>query len=535
MRPMRSIGLYVFIGLYSSSALILLYLGLGIASFCWLIGTFIASLLCVRVAHGAVRACVPLALMGAAVALVRVALVPSGLPPGFNPLADRPAVLEGSVVTIPDLRETNGKITVDVTRAGKHARVLATVPLYPAVHTGDIVRISGTFKKPTVFETDGGRTFAYDQFLRASDIYAVMSSAHAEVIGTNKTLSLRFLRMLERFKNRLIEALALSLPEPESALAVGILVGGKQGLGQRLIDDFTASGMLQIIVLSGFNVMIVASTLMVLLKRLPKKVSFAAAMASIASFVLMSGAGSSAMRAGLMAGFAIAARTFGRKYDALRIVCITLLLIALWNPLTLAYDPGFQFSFIATLGLVIGTPIISPRLLFLRNTVLIEMVATTLAAEISLLPLLLYETGNLSFVSVLANVLAMPVIPFAMATSALAALFALPLQSLSSVLPIILGLPAYAPLWYVIRVATLSASLPFANRILPAFPFWVVLVSYAALAFIVRLSFLAGIKPLRPGNGSPPSPSSDSRRTHQYKTSSPTVCNQPYMHAPKDR
>lgn len=532
---MRSIGLYVLVGLYSVSVLILLCLGYSLASFVWLVGASVAALLCVRAAYGRILASVPLAVAGIVIAFVRIAFVPSGLPSEFNTLLNRPATLEGTVIEIPDLRETNEKITVDVTRAGKHTRILATVPLYPPVHAGDLVRISGTLKEPAPFETDGGRIFAYDRFLHAEGVYAVMPAARAEVTDISRSLWLRFLRALEWLRNHLTEALGDALPEPESALAVGILVGGKQGLGQRLIDAFTASGMLQIIVLSGFNVMIVASTLMLLLKRLPKRLSFVAAMASIASFVLMSGAGSSAIRAGLMASFAIAARTFGRSYDVLRIVCVTLFLIALWSPLTLAYDPGFQFSFVATLGLVIGTPLISPSLLFLRNTTLIEMVATTFAAELSLLPLLLYETGNLSFVSVLANVLAMPVIPFAMAASASAAALALPLQDLSPALPIIFGLPAYAPLWYVIHVATLSASLPFANRTIPAFPFWLVLVSYAALALVARLAFRARARQLHPGNGSPPRPSSGSRRRHQHTTASPQACNPPYTHAPTGR
>lgn len=532
---MRSIGLYVFVGSYSASAIILLYLGRSAASFVWLASAFGVSLLCLRAVSAPSRAVVPLALAGIGIAFARIALLSSGLSPAFSPLLGRPTTIEGTVVEIPDLRETSEKITMDVARGDERARVLVTIPLHPLVHAGDTVRVSGMLKKPVAFDTDGSRIFAYDQFLRADGIHAVMPAARAEVIGASTNVWLRFLCMLERFKSQLTDALDAALPEPESALAIGILVGGKQGLGKRLIEDFTASGMLQIIVLSGFNVMIVANALMSLMKRLPKSLSFAGAAVSIASFVLMSGAGSSAIRAGLMSGFAIAARAFARSYDVLRILCITLLLIALWNPLTLAYDPGFQFSFMATLGLIVVAPIISPFLLFLRSNALIEMVATTLAAEISLLPLLLYETGNLSIVSVLANVLAMPIIPFAMATSAFAAMLALPLQHLSPVLPFIFGLPAYVPLWYVIHVATLSASLPFANRILPAFPFWVVVVSYATLVVIVRLSLRFRARPLHQGSGSLQPPNSGSRRTHQYTTSSPTACNPPYTHAPTGR
>lgn len=482
---MRSIGLYAFVALYCATILIILYADSRFASFICLWTVCLGVLVWIRAMHGTFRTAVLCIGSSVVLAVARLSLVPSAPPTDLLDLIDQKVVLIGTIIAIPDLRETNEKLTVEVPLGHLHTRVLATVPLYPVLHAGDEVRISGTLHKPAPFASDGGRTFAYDEFLRKDGIYTVLPIAHAERIGTSRNPWLRFLRALESLKGGLTRSLGVALPEPESALAVGILVGGKQGLGSKLIDDFTASGMLQIIVLSGFNVMIVASALMRILSRVPKRISFVIASSSIISFVLMAGAGSSAVRAGLMAGFALAARTFGRKYDVLRVVFVTLFLIAFSNPLTLAYDPGFQFSFIATLGLVIGTPLITPHLLFLRSTALIELVSTSLAAEIALLPLLLYETGNLSFVSIAANVAAMPVIPFAMFASAAAAALALPLGHLSSVLPLVIALPAYVPLAYVIRIATLSASLPFANRILPSFPFWLVLVSYAGLALLV--------------------------------------------------
>jgi competence protein ComEC len=528
---MRSIGLYSCTGFYCLAVLIALYSGSRVASFFWLFGIITVVALIFHARGTGYRIGVSWMVVGIILGLLRITFLRTSLPEGLAPLLDQKISVRGTIVAIPDLRETNTKLIIDIPLGASHTKVLATVPLYPPFHAGDTIFLSGTIKKPVPFATDGGRTFDYDMFLKKDDIYGVVPLAHAELIGRSASVWLRFLRLLEGLKEKLTKALGTALPEPESALAVGILVGGKQGLGARLIEDFTTSGMLQIIVLSGFNVMIVAAALMRILARFPKRLAFGIAAGSIMSFVLMAGAGSSAIRAGLMAGFALAARTFGRRYDVSRVICITLFLIALWNPLTLAYDPGFQFSFIATIGLVIGTPYLAPRLLFLRSATVIELVSTTLAAEIALLPLLLYETGNLSFVSVIANVLAMPVIPFAMFASAVTAALALPLAHLSSVLPLVLGLPAYVPLAYVIRIATLSASLPFANRIVDAFPFWLVLVSYAALAFL--LHYLS--RPPRPGSDSQRRPSSGSQETPQRMSSCPLACSQPCTHAPKGR
>lgn len=529
---MRNIGLYVFVTLYCATVLIVLYLGPSFPSVAWLLGACVLTLACARFVGGSFRRTVLFVLMGVVVGIIRLAFVSSDMPLAFKEMLGRSIALTGVIVTIPDVREVNEKLTVEIrSENGESTRVLVTAPLYPSFHAGEVVRISGTLQKPKPFGTDGGRTFAYDRYLRKEGIYAVMPMARIEDIGTSGSIWLRFLRALEAFKNELAQILSMTLPEPESALAIGILVGGKQGLGSRLIEDFTAAGMLQIIVLSGFNVMIVANALMRLLVSAPKKLAFVLATASIMSFVLMAGAGSSAVRAGLMAGLALAARTFRRARDIPRIVCITLFLIVFWNPLALAYDPGLQFSFTATLGLIIGAPVIAARLLFLKRTWLIELFATTLAAEIALLPLLLYETGNLSFVSVLANVLSMPAVPLAMGASALAAVVALPLSHFSPTLPLVIGLPAYVPLAYVVKVATLSASLPFANRILAAFPLWLVLVSYVALAVLAyRLS-----RPLHLRSASLPRPNSNYRRTRLHTTSSPKEGSRPYTHAPTDQ
>src|SRR5262249_27200281 len=159
---------------------------------------------------------------------------------------------------------------------------------------------------------------------------------------------------------------------------------------------------LQIVVLSGYNVMIVAETVRRVFGFLPKSFSISLGALSVALFVLAAGAGSAALRAGVMALIALYARATGRTYDAFRALIAALALMLLWNPLLLAYDPGLELSALATVGLILGTSLIEPKLGWLRSAMLRDVVATTLAAQIAVLPLLLWQTGNLSLISVLA-------------------------------------------------------------------------------------------------------------------------------------
>ncbi|MES2225570.1 MAG: ComEC/Rec2 family competence protein [Patescibacteria group bacterium] len=505
MRPMRSVGLYIFVSAFSLTVVSESFVALP-----WEYGIF-ALVLVTSFTFVRSRSHIPaysfMVGVAIAIAILRMSMIPAHLPEAFESLVDRKVVLEGSVVALPDMRESENRVTVEVTKDRGRTRIIAAVPLYPSVHVGDRIRVSGVLKKPQPFATDGGRTFAYDAFLRKDGVYALMQPASAESMGEDGRLTLRFLRVLEYIKDAFIELLTRALPEPESALAAGLVVGGKQGLGKILLEAFTTAGMLQIVVLSGYNVMIVAETIFRALSRFPRRAAGLVAGASIICFVLAAGAGSSALRAGLMALFAISARASGKKYQVLRILTITFFLLALWNPLLIVYDPGFQFSFLATLGLIIGSPMLEIRLVRLRSPFLREAVATTLAAQIGVLPLLLWQTGNLSLVAVPANVLAMPAIPFAMGLSTLAALVATPLGLLLSTLPLVAGFPAYVLLSYVIHVATIAAALPLAQVILPAFSFWWVVFAYALLTVIVVRAQRLGPAPVGAGPRNPIKPS----------------------------
>ncbi|HEV7121490.1 MAG TPA: ComEC/Rec2 family competence protein [Candidatus Paceibacterota bacterium] len=423
--------------------------------------------------------------LSAAFGIWRASIAPMSALPAFDTLFGTKVSLEGTIVAPPDMRESSDRLTVQLERNGAKMRIIASAPLTAAFHVGDRVRVSGTLAPPAPFDSDGGRIFRYDQFLAKDGIFGVVQPAQAAVIGRDPDPWLSFLRFLQSIKDAFDTATEQAIPQPESALAIGIIAGGKQGLGMRLLDAFTIAGMLQIVVLSGYNVMIVAEGVLAALRAVPKRAALVIAAAVISLFVLAAGAGSSAVRAGIMALLALTARGTHRSYDVLRSLFAALVLMLLWNPLLLAFDPGLQLSFMATLGLVLLSKPIELRLVWIGSPMLREMLATTLAAQIAVLPLLLYQSGNLSLVAIPANVLAMPVLPAAMALSAIAAACAFVCNSFVPMLSLIAGIPAYVLLAYVIGIAEYSARIPYANIILPAFPAWWLVPAYALIGWLV--------------------------------------------------
>lgn len=405
------------------------------------------------------------------------------IPDAFVPIIDAKVTLIGTVVAPPDVREKDERLTVEVVRNTARTQILATVSKNLHVPVGEQIQVSGKLELPEPFATDGGRTFAYDKFLAKDGVFALMAYADVNMLAPPSgwywiwnalvNVNIYVQKLLQR-----------AIPTPYSSLAIGILLGGKQGLGDDILKTFTTAGLVQVVVLSGFNVSIVVSSLLAVSKNFSRTIGLVVAAVGVCAFIAATGLGASAIRAGLMALVALLGNALHRTYDVVRALCVTLVLMVLWNPLTLIYDPGFQFSFIATLGLVIGSPLLETRLKWVTSGMLRELLATTFAAEIAVLPILLYQTGSLSVVSIPANMLVSPIVPVAMAASGIAALGTLVMPSFAA----FIGYPAYASLWWIMQIANKAAGLPFAAVVVPAFPVWVLFLVYALLAVLIYVA-----------------------------------------------
>ncbi|MFZ2719917.1 MAG: ComEC/Rec2 family competence protein [Minisyncoccia bacterium] len=397
--------------------------------------------------------------------------------------------ITGFVQDEPDVRENNVRIPLRITAiastsVSSDVAVLVIAPLHTEVAYGDILSAEGELDVPEKFETGEGRYFDYPGFLAKDRILYSMSFAQVERIGENKGNRIKAWAI--SVKQRYLEGIANALSEPQAGLAGGITVGDKRGLGEELSETFRTVGLTHIVVLSGYNIMVVVEALMRGLSRAPQTLRLSLAVFVAFFFAAITGFASASSRAALMATIAIAGKASGRTYLASRALALVAAAMVLWNPYVLVFDPGFQLSIIATAGLIHFSPLFESRLTFLTQRFgLRDIAAATLGTQLAVLPLLLYQNGQLSLFALPANLFALVVIPFAMLFSALAAFFGL----FTGIVAPIFGLPAYALLSYVIAVAELFAWLPFSSLSIPAFGFWWLILIYATLgaaAYIFR-------------------------------------------------
>jgi competence protein ComEC len=122
------------------------------------------------------------------------------------------------------------------------------------------------------------------------------------------------------------------------------------------LDKFRDVGLIHIVVLSGYNITLITDFVRRIFIFLPRFLYLIITLGFIFLFVVMVGAGPGVTRAGIMASIVIVARFLYRPNGIGRVLIISGLIMVIINPDILFYDPGFQLSFMATIGLVYLTP-----------------------------------------------------------------------------------------------------------------------------------------------------------------------------------
>ncbi len=400
-------------------------------------------------------------------------------------------LLTGVVINEPDIRDTYTNLRVraetiappDGTAAPVTGLALVRAPRFPEYHYGDRLEIFAKPETPPVFES-----FSYKDYLARQNIHTLMRRPKIRLIAPQSGFSLK--AAIYRFKARAHSVINRILVEPEAALLNGILLGIQSGIPPALYEDFNATGASHVIVISGSNISLLVGILLLAGQKLIGKRRAAwLAMLGVALYTVMVGADAAVVRAALMGALFVLAMVVGRPNGALNALFAAALAMTAINPLTL-WDVGFQLSFAATLGLVLLVPALergSAKLLGqfsgfggLSSTagLLNEALLVTVAAQITTTPLILYQFGRLSLVSLLTNLLIVPVQPLIMLLGGPATLAGMAWLPLGQAL----GWPAWLLLTWTIRIVQWTAGFKWAQIALPAMPFWLMALFYLTLA-----------------------------------------------------
>lgn len=315
---------------------------------------------------------------------------------------------------------------------------------------------------------------------------------HAKVLYVTKLPSalsvlIHFYEATQAIREKLLQSFLYWLPRGQSLLAFGVLFGQIDRFPQELHEYFINSGVIHVVAASGYNVTVV----IVMIQRLLKKfnfirVVFLLTLAGIIIYCMLAGASPSVLRAGIMGGLAIVAKSMGRPSPALVLLAVTTLCMLLISPL-LIVNLSFLLSVSATVGLVLFGPEQTVAYKSKPSTVLCqikltlkESLLTSLAASAFTLPLIVVIFKRLSIISFISNTVLLWCVPLIMIVSVIY----LVAQYIHPWIGLLLAFPLWAITTTFLRVVKVFATLPFASVEWET-PHWSIIpVSYTCLILL---------------------------------------------------
>jgi len=270
---------------------------------------------------------------------------------------------------------------------GKALIYIAKDSLSKNLASGDRLLIRTKFTKPSGIMNPNG--FDYAAYLKKQGIRATayIATDSWKRIGANKEFSL--FRLSEKYQHKLLEVYKRAgMQGDEFAVLAALTLGSKDALHPELRQNYSTSGGMHILAVSGLHVGVIYFILSFLLRfmdsspRLRYLKAFLL-LSSLWAYAFITGLPPSVIRATTMFSFVAIGQSLDRKSQIYNTIAASAFLMLLYNP-NFIFDVGFQLSYSAVISIVYFQPKIK-RWFAIENRLLRwawELTAVSLAAQI---------------------------------------------------------------------------------------------------------------------------------------------------------
>lgn len=255
--------------------------------------------------------------------------------------------------------------------------------------------------------------FDYKKYLARQDVY-FQAYLPNDVLKTEKK-SILFEDKIKQKRLDILNKINHSSLSPKiQEFLKGIILADRTEMDAETVKDFNQTGLVHLLAISGSHMVIIFWLTLLIFNQILqvkfRKVSIVLSILLIWTFAIFIDYGSSVMRSCLMITCYYLMVLLQRKSDLLHSLALSAFILLIFDSNQL-FDVGFQLSYVAVLGIWwLTNPIKNlfrkPR--FKAEKVFYEISAMTFAAQIATLPLAIYYFHQFSFVSIIANLLIIP-------------------------------------------------------------------------------------------------------------------------------
>lgn len=316
-------------------------------------------------------------------------------------LTDLPAVKEDQVTLAVDVREVDGR---PVSEAAHLRLRLDDGQSLPTGSRGPLVEGVSIFVAGVSVEDlppPRPGAFDYGRYLRRRGEHVVLEGDFSRLRPSGRRGGLA--GAVDGLRAASRAHLRRGVQGQVAEVLQGMVLGDDEGVDEAVIEDFRRSGLLHIMAVSGENVVLLCGmwAFAFSLLGVPRLARTALLLPLVATYVLLTGASPSIVRAGVAGAVGLLAVMASRPTDG----WLLWLLPAAWmltvNPSSL-FDVSFQLSFAAVAGLLLLARPLTRLFAWLPGPLPAQAGVTT-AASLSTAPISMLTFGSASLVGVPAN------------------------------------------------------------------------------------------------------------------------------------
>ena len=339
--------------------------------------------------------------------------------------AKEPVSLEGVIVSDVEKRDffktQKTSFTLEVrdfkTKWGwkkKRGKVLVNVFQDADLKYGDYIFIEGKLHRPFNFQPHS--KFSYPRYLRYRGVHFILSVGKDRTIrvldpGHGDPIEDLAFKARDKFRDMLVRTLS----KKESGMMRALILGERTSLDDQINELFIRTGTAHVIAISGLHITIVSVMFFMFLKLLPvgRKNQYLLAIALLVFYTFLTGCRPSVVRASIMAIVFLLSFLLEKETQSLNSLSLSAFLILLLNPFFL-YDIGFQLSFVSVLFIIRLFPWWNTWIAqFVKEDAkvlhfLTQSLGISLVAWLGVVGLILYNFEILTPVSILANLVIVP-------------------------------------------------------------------------------------------------------------------------------
>lgn len=289
---------------------------------------------------------------------------------------------------------------------------------------------------------------------------------------------------LNDFRRHFAAGLESALPEPVASFALGILIGQRSTLPDDISGQLQHVGLTHIIAVSGANLTIIILACRRLLAKLSKYQNTMICLMLIAVFLAITGLSPPIVRAGVISTLGLWAWYYGRQLRPVVLLLAGGAITVVANPAYLWGNVSWYLSYLSFFGILMLAPTVTKRFWGTKEPkILTSVLIETVCATVMVTPYALYVFGQLSTISLLANVLVVPFIPVAMLLSVVAGMAGMVIPALAGWV----SWPATTVMTYMLDVASLLERLPHSYLENIGFSLTAMLVCYATILVVLSV------------------------------------------------